>query len=336
MNDSLLSPESQVELPRKLAFAPGSLRELGRFFVLTDRAVISTRGILKDVSPENFTLLLEQEEQHPFRAQHFAYAGNEQVAYYVSSLDAPKKLSTSEPTKLRQLGERYVTDGKTVFYDGAKLPKQACIDSFEVLSRSYARDARYCYFCNKRIPGAKPAHFRVVCTEPGDIYTYLSADEDTAFYYDWTIPDLNGVTLQPLRDDTGDVVGISDGEHSLSMNDLGQLARATRVHRRIEFATEVTNITIHDSVFVGVEDRLAIFLLMCNRQTIEAFEELTRGRVGEGAIVRAIGLLNERTPSPLAEVSAQSIRVTALGRAVHQQFGAGVEGAASCLDELMR
>ena len=91
--------------------------------------------------------------------------------------------------------------------------------------------------------------------------------------------------------------------------------------REVVFSDECSNLVFHDAQFTGLEHRLSIFLLLCTHRSIEAFEIFTDGRLGESAVIRSIAALNERLPSPVAEVDKKLIKVTPVGMSVYRQLG---------------
>jgi len=327
------SQDSLVSYPRKPTLSRESFREIGRLFAKDNSVVLSTRGVLKGVSPADFALIGEYAEPRPHSddPDRCAYAGNAECAYFASSLDAPKKLATKAPQRVVHLGKRYASDGTLVFHDGNKV-EGADASSFEVLSSFYARDAKHCYFRNKRIDGADPATFRLVCPTPDDVYAYCSADADSAYHYEYLIPGAAGATFELVRED-GRVVGATDGTKRWTWSEIVALM-PQRKKRALVLASASSAIGFHENLFQGLEQRLATFCLLCHEGSVEAFEKFTRGRIGENSIVRSMHILNERLPSPIAEVNRDEIRITPAGAALYRQFSEPIKGVRSVFDNI--
>ncbi len=253
----------------------------------------------------------------------------------MDELCAPKKLAAARPAALRLVAPHFATDGQSIYHDGNRLAGARC-ESFRVLSWCYSVDATACYHFHHKIRGADPSTFRPIAAALRDWNLYVSADRAAAYYYAEKIPEA-GPDVRVQRDEHGFTIGITDGSLDWSMQDLAEVLRQTRrPPRAVAFATEVSNVSHHEALFTGLEQRLAFFLMLCSHGSIEAFEQFTRGTVGEKAILRAIQLLNERAPAPLAQVDATSIRVTPAGMAVYRQFGPVVDVIANTMTGLRR
>lgn len=325
MSDPAAPPENtRVQLPRNMPHGHADIRWLGRFFASVGSQVYSTRGLLKEAEAGTFRLVAESEEARfgePFLSAYGASAG---AAWYVDELCAPKKLAAAAPAELRLLAPHYATDGKSVYHDGNRIAG-ARPESLRVLSWCYAVDAAACFHGHHKIRGADPDTFRPAVEDPRDWNLYVSADRAAAYYYAEKIPEA-GPDVRVQRDERGFAIGITDGSLEWSMQDLAEVLRQTRrPPRTVVLATEVSNVSHHEALFAGLEQRLSFFLMLCSHGSIEGLEQFTRGSVGEKAIVRAIQLLNERAPAPLAQVDATTIRVTPAGMAVHRQFGPVVD-----------
>ncbi len=330
-----LNPDSgsMVRCPKKLVLSRGSLRELGRFYAKDDQVVLSTHGVIKGVSPAGFELIVEYCEAAPHGDMYYAYAGSGECVYFSSSLlYAPKKLATKAPGAIRHVGKRYVSDGKIVFHEGNKIDR-ADPGSFEALYGAYARDAKHCYFMNKCIDGAKPASFRLVCPAVRDGYEYLSADATSAYYREYLVPGAHGPSFEALRDADGRVIGATDGKRRWGRAELTDVI-PQRPKRALVMAERAGDIAFHDTLLTGLEQRLATFCLLCHEGSVEAFEKFTRGRIGENSIVRSIGVLNEKLPATIAEVTRDEIRITPAGLALYRQFSEPIRGIRSVFDNI--
>ncbi len=321
MSTHFLLPDRQsfVKLPRGVR--PDVCTFLGRLFAKDAQSVYSTRGVLKDVEAATFSVVAESLE--PDIDGHFAsaYAITPHKALYVDDLHAPKFFQPGAVAALRVLAPHFATDGVGAWYDGARIAG-ADVASFKPLASNYAVDRKSAYFGATRMIQADPASLRVV-GEITDRNLHLACDRNSLYYRERPVVALAGATPALRRQSNGFVFAVTDGTREWSMVDLEQRYRAAIApnKRTVVFAPAPSAFSFADRQFEGMEDDLAVFLMLCTHKTIQGLEAFTRGQRGEKAVVRSIERLNSKLPVKLAEVSATTIDITSDGVAAYRQYG---------------
>lgn len=62
--------------------------------------------------------------------------------------------------------------------------------------------------------------------------------------------------------------------------------------------------------------------MLCTHKTVQALEDVTRGKRGERAVIRSIERLNQRLPVTLAVVAPAATSITRHGIAAYRRYGA--------------
>lgn len=238
----------------------------------------------------------------------------------------------ADPATFQSLNDgHFGRDQRTIFCGHASIAG-ADAASWRKLGGYYSKDGRRIYYFNRVIKDADLESFRVVPAKQGN--TQLARDRYRFYWNDQAVD--YDYWLKDAAADTEPALLPAPALRSKSPPEAASSAREASMPRPLEvfFADDSASVLFHDTQFAGLEQPLAIFLMLCTHRSIEAFEKSTGGRLGQKAILRALAALNEKTPSPVAEVDARSIRITPTGMAVHRQFGKAVDAMVGFLARL--
>ncbi|MBL8348509.1 MAG: DKNYY domain-containing protein [Rubrivivax sp.] len=304
-------------------------------FATDGQRVFCTRGALKEVDAATFKVVEESLEPDIEGSFVSAYAVTPHKAVYVDQLCAPRFFQPKDVASLRVLAPHFATDGIGVYYDGVKI-SGADPGSFKPLTSNYSLDRRYCYFRSARIVHAKTSSFRIL-GGADDRGLFLSHDEDSLYFCEQPVLKLSGFVPELRRGEGRCITGVFDGERVWTTSELDGIYRTNvRKYRSVVFSDTCSTTRFTDASFAGLEDDLAMFLMLCTHKTVQALEEFTRGKRGERALVRSIERLNSQLPVKLAVVSPTAINITSEGVAAYRQYGAVADVIGSFVAALKR
>lgn len=316
-DDDSFSAQQLPYFPKRLKIDCATFRELGHLYAKDATAVYSTRGVLKGVPADGFELVGECVEPTPGgRRMWCAYAAGPDAAFFATTYDAPRKIASKAPARLRDLGLGYATDGARVFARGVHVAG-ADPATFVPLSGTYGRDAQACWFGPRRIDTADPGTFRPLCTD--DPAWALGADDAAVFHREYVVPDATPATVRIERGDNRWIESVHAGGRRWSLTDLTALV-PTREYREVTFAPGASGLRFHDAALAGLERFVAVFCLLCSERSIDGLRRFSCGRVGEKAALRSIAALNAALPARVGEVTRKRIHITADGLALHRQY----------------
>lgn len=293
-------------MDRRLAGAnPLVFHALNNTYFKDDRSVWCIGGRIKDADAPSFVACDDGIYDLDGLPVPHGYGKDRHRVFYYDFNGKACWVRKADPATFESLNDgHFGRDHRTIFCGEASIAG-ADANTWQKLGGYYSKDRKRVYYFNRVIKDADLESFRVVPAQRGN--TQLARDRYRCYWNDQIVD--YDYWLKDAATDTDAALLPAPA------------LRSESPRLEVFFADDPANVLFHDTQFFGVEQPLAIFLMLCTHRSLEAFEKSTGGRLGQKAILRALAALNEKTPSPIAEVDARSIRVTPTGMAVYRQFG---------------